>query len=304
MSADMLFDRLQINAACEKYQKDLADPKTNNDQKVRICDRLMYIHTHFYNNIQKTREYSREYLSLVKEPSEVLTKLASLECSSGNYEVSVKTSQLAIDSSKTEDEKTAAFRIYAKAILKLGQESVSKHQPTDTILITAAIEKIQNVLVNEPESQDDNYTLLGLALLMKDEKLAHTAWKNYFIIPGYDISQTDLWNNNKMTSDPRNRLIMALAHSRMYEFAAMVSELYPVKEEEKSILEIIEYARYTREFETTVYNYFREIALGKANKDFFLKTMDTLRFIQAASVHTWPTMLTSSGSLPNPATCV
>lgn len=180
----------------------------------------------------------------------------------------------------------ASYSIEPAKVLLENQVRISHHQTVDVSSINMAVVQLQNRLKTQPESRADNYTLLGLALILKDNALTRKTWKDYFYIPGQfilndilenpDSALKEILEKDTIKSTDRDNLIKALADSKMYELALMTTELYPVEHECTEIIKIKAYTKYIKQFEKTVYSYFQDKKSGHPDKKKLISSIEKL----------------------------
>ena len=291
--ADNYFYGLELINASESYQTIFQNHETNDDDRALAGRKLAYISWHFYNELDKAREYVKKSIELEKYEAYLFKDLIDYEKESKNFEEAKKVYQQAISKLKSDKKLNLVTAAYADMVLNEAFENIKQNQVLDTVILNNAFQKIEIVNKKEPGKLKAAKIQLGLALLLKEGPKAMNAWQLYFNIPEGRKAKGMLtqpqqtlsdvlycWNKSDLSRKDRDQLIVSLAASGFYEFAYFLNIYLPNSSgtENAQISDIVNYYEFVKQIENRIYGYYKDIALTNANN--IKKVKSDIKLIQ------------------------
>lgn len=181
---------------------------------------------------------------------------------------------------QTNFERNLAKINYAQTTYEFSVESLEKNELHDTVLLNKTSKVLSILLESNMGMPKPSKLLLGISLILNDGENLLKAWQSYFHI--HDIhnaysymhkTASDLnvicenWKGQKLNSEQQEKLIMALADSRLYEFIPVYLKINQKEEiKDQNIKDIIAYSEYLKKVKLNTDEFYRTIAIGTENE--------------------------------------
>ena len=221
---------------------------------------------------------------------------ARLETATGNYDEARRSARMAIELAVTPTEGKEGRIAFAVAVLrKATSEPTGTHGGhvlvPDTLIEASSMMK--TILDKQPGLLDPSRLQLGLALLLEDGPVALEAWRSYYRTPTReavnglfaDAGRTlgrvlPDWKGRRLTRTEREALVLALADSRFFEYAALLAVDRRVPPAERidglpPIQDVVAYNRYVRTIIELADEHYRMAAIGNGRIGAFKDAFDT-----------------------------
>lgn len=259
--------------------------------------KLARMQWHIFDRLTEARELLDKTLSLDAEKFQTSLAFSGIEREAENYDDAREAAKSAMRVARSRYEAHDAYIAFSLAVLEEAMQNVfratsdsSDDAALDHALLRAAFALIDSVAMESPGQIAPSETLLGLALLLKNGQKALSAWRSYYRVSDVDDvtglmkkPATDLenilpsWNGQKLSQAEKERLIIALAGSRFYDFAVMMANVLRDGSPQKSpeIDEIIAYHSYLQKIKTITTTFYKASALKKQNRDAFGKNLES-----------------------------
>lgn len=155
-----------------------------------------------------------------------------------------------------------------------GEVDPARRPSRDTVGLAA--QRLAAVVRAAPGRADDSYALLLAALAVDDGLTALEAWRSYFAIglaprpAALDAAGRTLaellptWNGARASERSRERVVGALADSRLYIAAAIVAAAPGAPRPAGRAADVVAYAGFLRALGRAADEYYRETLLGRA----------------------------------------
>jgi len=278
--AENLFYGLDLKNAHESYLKIFKYDNIKDEARASAGRKLSYIYWHFYNDIEKAREYAQKSLEFKKYEAYIFQDLINYESEAKNYIKAKEVYQQALSILKSNNELRLIYIGYADLVLNETIGKINNKQLPDTSLLNDALQKIKKVNIEEPGNLSPAKIQLGLALLAKDGEKALQAWHLYYNIPNGQKAkgllsepQKELtkilstWNKTNLSHESRDKLILNLAASRFYQFAYVMNKYLPndTGVDNPKVADISNYYEFCNQIEEHTFKYYRDVAVTSEN---------------------------------------
>jgi len=162
---------------------------------------------------------------------------------------------------------------------RIDGETPPRGELTDPARLRLALAKLAPTADSFPGSPNDALALLHGALVLNDGPIALHAWQLYYLLDAGDTLRGVLaqprrelarllpgLGRSTQNRDERERLVRALADSRLFDAAALVArDPGAVAPRSKRVSEIVAYAAFTRRLSRATDEYYRRTLIGQAN---------------------------------------
>ncbi len=205
----------------------------------------------------------------------------------GRYGDAFATARKALQAAETESERDAANSALCRAVLDEAAAAIANARQPDAIRLHEARRILSATLLEEPGEHQTSKALLGISLLQGDGPTALFAWRNYFHLRNGQAASGMLeepyknlnavlpaWKRSSLTREDRIRLVLALAGSRFFQYAALVARGAPV-EETPAVQDILAYADFLEQVRRVTEDYYRGIALGRSEESGYKQSLES-----------------------------
>lgn len=278
--ADNQFYGLDLDGATESYLKIFQDNSADDASRALAGRKLAHIHWHFYNDIEKAREYAVKSLEYKKYEAYIFHDLIKCESKAKNFINAKEAYQQALTKLDSDQKLQMVNIAYADMVLIEAIDKIENNQPLDNKLLNDALQKIEKVNKQEPGNLSPAKIQLGLSLLTKDGEKALQAWRLYYHIADGEnakgllsIPEKELtniltgWNKTNLSSEDCQKLILNLAASRFYRLADLMNKYLSNNSgfEDPLIIEICDYYDFCVKIEERLYKYYKDLAVKNEN---------------------------------------
>ncbi len=240
----------------------------------------------FYRDDSKARTRLEQADRLGVDRSATWAAMSRIAREAGRYDDALAAARTAMELAGTNSETAVARSALYRASLEEATALVAKgRQPAETHL-SEARRVLNAALKEEPGEPRASKALLGIALLQRDGPGALGAWRQYFQLrsgqpaPGMlEDSDKNLqavlprWQGSGITRDDRIRLVLALAGSRFFQYAALIARSEAVADA-PAVNDVLAYADFLNQVQQVTEDYFRDIALGRKTGSAYQKNLD------------------------------
>ena len=225
-------------------------------------------------------------LAVGVDTSRTLIEWSRFEDSRHRARAAADYAERAMADSDDEESRRSAWRAAVAALVapylraRIDAETVPREELTDTARLRVALARLAPSADSFPGAPNDALTLLHGALVLHDGPLALHAWRLYYLLDAGDtvhgaLAQprrelTELLPRlsgaNALTRDERERIVKALAASRLFDAAALFArdpDMPPTRSSRVS--EIVTYATFARRLGRESDEYYRRTLLGQAS---------------------------------------
>jgi hypothetical protein len=277
--ADQAMLTVDIYSAEKLYNDVFSDSLSDSQDRIMAANKLIYLTGKFKNDINKAKEISESAFRLKKGESAIYLQLASVCIENRSYDSAFYFASKGLTEARSYYDSLDASLLFAKIVLLNSMEKIDNKVDVDYDLIQRSIFIIRYFEKENVDNFDLNYIKIGLSLIAKQGDEALNAWKQYFLIndsiPAYlKNAYSELYSvlhtmNTRTTSPDVNTLVLGLAHSRMYDYALMVYNIFllngsgKVNSEAKDILH---YGKFLAESRNITYAYYNQVILDKGRE--------------------------------------
>lgn len=243
-------------------------------------------------NDRTALEYLQLALGLQLDTARTLVDWSRFELSRGQPRVARTLAERAIAASDDDgvEQQRIALRARLAAIVepflsvRVDGARQLRGQLADSATVRQAMEQFAPAVAATRGRSEDAYTLLLGGIVARDGPTVLDAWRSYYLI-GLDTVDGPLsrtrrelgellprWHGH-LSADDRDRLVDALADSRLFAAAALVAEDDGVSAAPLSprSREVAAYARYARRLSLAVEDYYRRTLLGRSRPEELLR---------------------------------
>ncbi|MDX1583751.1 MAG: hypothetical protein R3338_09150, partial [Thermoanaerobaculia bacterium] len=277
--ANEAFTSHRISDALENYEL-AAGSEIDQDDRLFATRRVALLQWRYFGNFDDARATLRKAISASEDPSRLLVALAELENEAGNHEVSREVALAALLHAESEREERNARLAWASAVIDQERE-----EGVDETLLAAASSVARRLVEIQYGDTDASELLHHAGLLAGDGADALVGWESWFRVPdggepyetlrpAYQALQEILSGWNGEDEQENLRLIEALAASRFYEEALLVSREHPVPEEvPERVSSILAFAEMAEEWKRSTEEYYRRTALGEGDPESWVRSL-------------------------------
>lgn len=278
--ADAAYDQFKLVKSRQILNAIVQNDTLKKDQKYLALTRLAFQDWKYFNNYNSAKKRLLEAVSVRESAFDGLMLLSRIEREYGNYNKALNTSLKAKKIARTKNEINAAHIAYAQTVFEIIVNAIENNQQYDKTLLNETIKLLSNILEHNAGMPKPSKLLLALALLNNDGENVLKAWKSYFHIQEIEETYPYLltsaiklknickeWNGKKLNINSEEKLIIALADSRFYEFIPVfVMASKNRKQYNQAVKDILSYALYLKEVKGKTDAYYRLIAVEKENE--------------------------------------
>ncbi len=294
-AAQSVYMQLDLKGAQELYEKVAEDPLIKNRDRSKAMTRLAVMEWKFNKDITKARQWVDMAIKTGEETAMAYIYLSRIEREAGNSEKAKEAANQAELTAKSDAEKKGASNQFAAAVLKTAEDQKDGYDELLRHDLMEAMIRLSEVLDEEPGERLASERLLGIALLLDNGPMALKAWQSFYLVPDGDHAKGIMaapgnvlenllpgWENRPLLTSEREALILALADSGFYKYAAGIaadisaSESSWTANKNPRIKEIIFYSQYLEDLEDITNEYYRKTAFGEGSKDRYLKDFGIL----------------------------
>jgi hypothetical protein len=176
-------------------------------------------------------------LGQTDNPSPLFLLQGRIRFEAGNFAAALTSAERAAATGKGPKERGEGDLLWAQACLASNIARIDQGDDIDRPQLARARELLESILTREPGRPEPSDTLLGVAILLDDGPSALRAWKSYFLIADANRVPTtlyrpfmrfadlaDTWKEQSLTQKDKHTLVVALAESRFFDYAAMVAK--------------------------------------------------------------------------------
>jgi hypothetical protein len=274
-----------------------------NDQGLDLKERaeagqkLARMTWHVYGHLDEARRTLRKAAALKTKEFQTFKVLSGIELEGENYGLAREAAKLALAFAESRFETHDAYLAFAKAtldeavngILSSSSSSKSDHSvANDKALLQKSFFMVDSVMTEEPGQITPSEVSLGMSLLLRNGPKAYGSWCQYYRIPE-NMSATGLmekpqqslkqilpsWTGQDLSMNDCRSLVLALADSRFFTYAAMVANLLLDQRSRNTpeIQNILVYERFLRKIRQTTIDFYELSVLGKESESEFKKAL-------------------------------
>ncbi|MGW8315338.1 MAG: tetratricopeptide repeat protein [Bacteroidales bacterium] len=293
-SANNAYFNFRVVDAKKSYEEIWASTKSINE-KTEAGKQLMKIYEQFYKDYDQAREYADTLLDADPENFEVPYRMAGLSIEAEKYDDAGKYLEECLKRADNGYQVKITHIRSAEYILSKSQHELSVHKPVHPDEIREALDHLLAYYELEPENLEISRYCLGLALLLEKDEMVLDAFITYFRIPENEAPGGLLADAQSMitkglhSKNDKEDLARGLALSRFYDYAVMTIHQYGLDYiHTPDLADILNYFAFINETEATVFDYFRQKALGVASDEDYSKEYYT-RCIEFWGKLSWET---------------
>jgi len=263
--------------ANKEYQGVLKDTISLIADKVAAGNKLAYLSWHINRNIKDARDFINLALEYKINEIDLLLDLSNYELEAQNFKQALNLCNQATKLIGNQSDEIEIATLESRIILEEAISQIKNGEPINTTFLKNTLIKIAEINKEESGILDVNEIQLGLALILKEGKLAYKAWRGYFRIPtnkaakgilaNVELELKDVlsnWNGNQLSNDQRNTLILGLANSRFYFYADLINKVFPTTENPEEINDILYYYSFCESANLISEDYHRNIAINNS----------------------------------------
>lgn len=285
-NANRAFHKLDLQKSENIMKKVLLNNKLDKEIRYKILKKLAYRDWKFHNNYPSALIRFMEADSLGINSSEIWSYMSWLERKAGSYDKALKAALKAEKLATKKSDKREARLEFASTAYRFSLDKIEKGLPPDMELLSKAENLLLNILEEDSGLPQPSRLLMGVSLLLNNGETFLTAWQSYFHIsdiskayPYFSKAAADINSSaaelkgTPLNGEQQERLIKALAESRLYRLAAIYSKAYTPKNSKLSteVKDILEYAGFLKTVKEHTDEYYRQIALKKADEEAYKK---------------------------------
>jgi len=290
-SADAAYEQLNLKKSHNILEAVLSIDTLKNDQKCEVLRKLALQDWKFYKNYDLAKKMLMKADSIGNSKFDTWMLNSRIESESQHFDNAQNASIKAEDLAQSKNEINEAKVTYAQSVYNLIVHNIEKGNPIDTSLLIKTSEILSSVLETNAGMPKPSKLLLGIALLNNNVTNVLKAWQSYFQIQ--DIQHTypyllssakklnqvcENWHGNKLSIENQEKIIDALASSRFYEFIPVYAKANGNESSyNQKTRDYITYSEYLKEVKNKTNEYYRLIAIGKANKKSYIKWLNNER---------------------------
>ena len=286
--------KLDIPRSGDLMEQVLLSPRTSVEDRVRALSHLATIDWRYHEDHESARGRLDSAGALGARPFEVAHDRFRLELDAGRFDAAREAAAAAMKLAGTLSERTragaafgtAVYRGAVEGVLDRGGPEAAPHPPGKERLAEAS-RVLMEALADEPGSLVPARVLIGIAILLEDGPSALRAWESYFrvprgakasgmLAPHHETLERILphWRGGPLGTGERAELVLALAGSRFFEYAALLAldPRVPTTEilaADPRVSDAIAYYRFIRGVAAITEDYYRATALGKGYRLIF-----------------------------------
>ena len=290
-SADAAYEQLDLKKSHKILEAVLSIDTLQNDQKCEVLRKLSLQDWKFYKNYDLAKKMLMKADSIGNSKFDTWMLMSRIERESKHFDsaqnAAIKAEHLAQSKNEINDTKVE----YAQSSYDLLVNNIEKGNPIDTNLLIKTSKILSTVLETNAGMPKSSKLLLGVALLNNNGANVLKAWQSYFQIQEIQHAYTYLsssaeelnqvcenWHGNKLNIIDQEKLINALASSRFYEFIPVYAKVNGDESVySQKIRNFITYSKYLKEVKNKTNEYYRLIAIGKANERNYKKWLNSKR---------------------------
>src|SRR5262245_47167082 len=184
---------------------------------------------------------AESHISLALEHTDAKSSLFLLQgrirLEAGNFADALTSAERAATTSKGAKDRGEADLLWARVCLESNMARIERGSGINRSQLGRARELLNNILIREPGRPEPSDALLGVAILLDDGPGALRAWKSYFLIADANTVPITLqtpfrrfadlatnWKGQSLIPKNKQVLVLALAESRFFDYAAMVAK--------------------------------------------------------------------------------
>jgi len=290
-SADAAYEQLNLKKSHKILEAVLSIDTLQNDQKCEVLRKLALQDWKFYKNYDLARKMLTKADSIGNSKFDTWMLRSRIERESKHFDsaqnAAIKAEHFAQSKNEINDTKVE----YAQSSYDFLVNNMEKGNPIDTNLLIKTSKILSTVLETNAGMPKPSKLLLGVALLNNNGANVLKAWQSYFQIqdihhayPYLSRSAEELnqvcenWHGNKLKITDQEKLINALASSRFYTFIPGYAKANGDESDyNQKIRDFITYSKYLKEVKNRTNEYYRLIAIGKANEGNYKKWLNSER---------------------------
>jgi hypothetical protein len=231
------FEKYDLSQSHAIYHAVIASPLTSRDDRVKAHMALARDAWKFDANTAAADKHIDSALGQTDNPSPLFLQQGRIRFEAGNFAAALTSAERAAATGKGPKERGEADLLRAQACLASNIARIDQGGVIDRPQLSRARELLESILTREPGRPEPSDTLLGVAILLDDGPSALRAWKSYFLIADTNRVPTTLyrpfsrfadlaatWKGQSLTQKDKHTLVVALAESRFFDYAAMVAK--------------------------------------------------------------------------------
>jgi hypothetical protein len=270
----------------------LEDPDASLEDKVRAEQKLARQDWKFHRDISAARaRLARADARGVKRFDSWLI-LSRIEREARHFDAAGEAAKSALHHAKSRSQTKDARIQLANTVLLQAMTGQKEAGNYDRRLLSEASADLSEILAEEPGHREASTLLLGAALLLDHGPTALWAWRSYCHIPEGRSAQglmsepgraldrlLPVWQRRRLTRRQQEELVLALAQSRFFRYAALVARK-PHSEDSAPltgvprVAEIVAYSEFLENVEELTNEFYRLTALRKENKAAYMQQWD------------------------------
>ncbi len=290
--ANLAYDRYDYSNALEGYTSFWKSKKGDAKDRVQAAQKLAYLGWRVESKIALARKWTKEAQKLSHDLSGSLSALSRFEMQAGNYEKSLQLAREAQAAVVTEFDSRNASEQFVLCVYSWARDEIQNRGSLQSIPISEATDVIAKLVVRFPEDLELAKLSVGIALLNERVEDIFLSWKKYYRINDHQdpgslletpyVKLNQLADENELIAElddkERLELVMALADSRLFEFARLSHQLLigGGKTSLASVNDALNYSRYLVEVEAATYAFYKKIAAGKENRQAFRNELEDI----------------------------
>ncbi len=290
-SADAAYNQLDLEQSRMILNAMLEDDSLNNENKCKVLQRLALQDWKYLKNFELAKNRLMTADSIGVSKSKTWNTLSRIEREAGNYQNAIAASENAEKYAESDSEKINAKLEYAQTVYDLSLNNISNDIHIDTVLLAKTSGILVEILELNMGSPKPSKILLGISLLQNNGANVIKAWKSYFHIQDIKdvnsylaIAANNLnevcenWNGEPLLQENREKLILALATSRFYEYAGDYALCNSIeKNYSQAIKDFLTYSKYLKTIKKETNEYYRLIAIGEERERDYKKWLENTR---------------------------
>ncbi len=283
-SAENAYIQMKLNLSQKILTHILENDSSSRDERVTAAQHLAEQEWLCYRDYQRAKALLRRADSLCIKRWATWQMLGLIERENGQYSNAYTAEELALKYAESEAEKSDSKVSLAQTIHDQCMSTIIGGKQPDSDLLNTAHMLLQNVLDEEPGQPAASELLLGISLMRHDGPTALKAWRYYFLIPSEDSAKNILaepgrilgillsrCQNKSLSLEEHLQLILALANSRFYIYAAMVAnDPYYGNNDQvikiQAVREVLLYTDFLKHIKIITEEYYRRIALDNGDE--------------------------------------
>ncbi len=286
LSAESAYFAMDLPLARRILERLVEDRTTAPKDLAGALRRLALQDWRFFKDDARARQRLERADRVGVERSATWASMSRIARETGSYDEALNAARKALNAAENRSDRETARMAFCRAAVDEAAQALARGGRPDRSRLDEARRMLDAILLEEPGQYEASKAMLGIALLQQDGPAALSAWRLYFQLRSGQAPDNLLgepyrelnavlpgWRESPLAREERVRLVLALAGSRFFRYAALMARGDSI-DALPAVQDVLGYADFLNEIQRIAEDYYRGVALGRNAEEVFKKELE------------------------------